>query len=130
MNNSDTTVILSIGGNDILIHYVDKENDTTDTSVLGSIFAAYKNVVKSIQNKLPLANIVLLDIYYPENMTYKQYHSILNEWNKKLYNYADEPKKSVLKVSKILTSPQDFTFGIEPSAVGGKKLVEEIMTNY
>lgn len=133
LNNNGTTVFLSAGGNDILTHYVDKENDTTDTTVLGTMFAAYKNVIKNIQNKLPNANIVLLDIYYPENMTYKQYHSILNEWNKKLYTYADDPKNkvsSVLKVSKILTHQDDFTFGIEPSVLGGTKIVEAIMSNY
>jgi TFIIF-interacting CTD phosphatase-like protein len=133
LNNNGSTIFLSAGGNDIVTQYVDKENDNSDTSILGSMFASYKSVIKNIRISLPNANIVLVDIYYPENMTYKQYHSILLEWNKKLYTYAEEPKNnitSVLKISKILTREDEFTFGIEPSALGGGKIVDAIMSNY
>lgn len=133
LNNNLTTVFLSIGGNDILTHYVDKENDTTDTSILGVMLSSYKKLLQNIRSKLPNANIVVLDIYYPENMKYKQYHSIINEWNKMLYNYVGEPKNrinGVFKISNILNQAEDFSFGIEPSAIGSKKLVESILTSY
>ena len=130
LNSNLTTVFLSAGGNDILTHYVDQGNDSTDTSILGTMFAAYKKLIKSIQKKLPNANIVLLDIYYPENMTYKQYHSIINDWNKMVYEYAAKNGLSVLKVSGVLTKPDDFSFGIEPSATGGRKLVDAILSSY
>jgi len=130
LNTSQTTVFLSAGGNDILTHYVDQGNDSTDTSILGTMFAAYKKLIKSIQKKLPNANIVLLDIYYPENMTYKQYHSIINDWNKMVYEYAAKNGLSVLKVSGVLTKPDDFSFGIEPSATGSRKLVDAILSSY
>jgi len=130
LNSNYTTVFLSAGGNDILTHYVDQENDSTDTSILGTMFAAYKKLIKSIQNKLPNANIVLLDIYYPENMTYKQYHSIINEWNQMVYEYASKNSFSVLKISGVLTQPDDFSFGIEPSATGSHKLVDAILSSY
>ena len=130
LNTSQTTVFLSAGGNDILTHYVDQGNDSTDTSILGTMFAAYKKLIKSIQKKLPNANIVLLDIYYPDNMTYKQYHSIINDWNKMVYEYAGKNGLSVLKVSGVLTKSDDFSFGIEPSATGGRKLVDAILSSY
>lgn len=130
LNSSQTTVFLSAGGNDILTHYVDQGNDSTDTSILGTMFAAYKKLIKSIQNKLPNANIVLLDIYYPDNMTYKQYHSVINEWNQMVYEYAGKNGYSVLKISGVLTKPDDFSFGIEPSATGGQKLVDAILSSY
>ena len=130
LNTSQTTVFLSAGGNDILTHYVDQGNDSTDTSILGTMFAAYKKLLKSIQKKLPNANIVLLDIYYPDNMTYKQYHSIINDWNKMVYEYAGKNGLSVLKVSGVLTKPDDFSFGIEPSATGSRKLVDAILSSY
>jgi hypothetical protein len=133
LNSSSTTIFLSSGGNDILSHYVDDNNDITNKSVLGTMFAAYKNVIKSIKNKIPNANIVLLDIYYPENLTYKQYHPIIKEWNEKIYNYASQPKnniKGTLKISTILTKSDDFTLGIEPSSTGSQKLVEAILTSY
>jgi lysophospholipase L1-like esterase len=130
LNSNLTTVFLSAGGNDILTHYVDQGNDSTDSSILGTMFAAYKKLIKSIQKKLPNANIVLLDIYYPDNMTYKQYHSIINEWNKMVYKYAAKNGISVLKISGVLTKPDDFSFGMEPSALGSRKLVDAILSTY
>jgi hypothetical protein len=129
-NNNFTTIFLSAGGNDILSHYVDQENDATDTSILGTIFASYKKLIKTIKNKLPNANIVLLDIYYPDNMKYKQYHPIISEWNKLIYDYANKNNYNVLKTSNILTKSEDFSFGIEPSTNGSKKLVDTIMSSY
>jgi hypothetical protein len=94
------------------------------------MFAAYKKLVNAIQTKVQQANIVLLDIYYPENMTYKQYHSIISEWNNMIYDYAKTNKYEVLKISSILTKPEDFTLGIEPSATGSRKLVDAILSSY
>jgi hypothetical protein len=94
------------------------------------MFAAYKNLIKSIQKKLPNANIVLLDIYYPDNMTYKQYHSVIDSWNKMIYEYATQNGLSVLKISGVLTQPDDFSFGMEPSASGSRKLVDTILSSY
>jgi hypothetical protein len=48
LNNNKTYVFLSAGGNDILTHYVDKENDITNTHILKKIFCSYKNLFKSI----------------------------------------------------------------------------------
>jgi hypothetical protein len=133
LNNHFTTVFLSAGGNDILTHYVDQENDATNTAILDPLFTSYEKLVQSVKNKLPNSNVVLLDIYYPDNEKYKQYHPVISEWNNKIYNYAKEPKNnitSVLKVSNILTKSEDFSFGIEPSSNGSNKLVETIMTSY
>ena len=130
LNTNYTTVFLSAGGNDILTHYVEQENTSSDTSILGTMFAAYKKLIESIRNKLPNANIVLLDIYYPDNMKYKQYHSIINKWNSMVYEYARENNYSVLKISGILTQPDDFSLGIEPSSIGSRKLVDTILSSY
>jgi lysophospholipase L1-like esterase len=133
LNFSSTTIFLSAGGNDILNHYVDSNNDITNRNILGTMFASYKNIIKSIKNKMSNANIVLLDIYYPENLTYKQYHPIIKEWNEMIYNYARESKnniKGVLKISSILTKNDDFTLGIEPSSIGSQKLVDAILSSY
>lgn len=130
INTNYTTVFLSVGGNDILNHYVEQENNSKDSSILKTIFSAYKKLIKSIKNKLPNANIVLLDIYYPDNIKYKQYHTIINEWNNMIYNYSNKNNCNVLKISGILTGPDDFSLGIEPSSIGSEKLVETILLNY
>ena len=129
-NTNYTTVFLSAGGNDILIHYVEQENNSNNSDILGIMFSEYKKLIESIKNKLPNANIVLLDIYYPDDVKYKQYHYIINEWNSMIYEYANKNNYSVLKISGILTKSDDFSFGIEPSEIGSKKLVETILLNY
>ena len=131
LNNPNTYIFLSAGGNNILAHYVDKNEDVTDTSVLKSMFGAYKNLIKSIQSRLPEAKIILLDIYYPNNLQYKQFHSIIKEWNNMVYDFAKNPKNniySVIRISDYLTQNEDFSFGIEPSSSGGKKIADLILS--
>ena len=131
-NNPNTTLFLSIGGNDILQNCVES-NTNCNKSDLVPMFSAYKKLVKSIQTKLPDVNIVILDIYYPNNLKYKQHHELINEWNKMIYDYARENSNnidSVLKISTILRQDEDFTLDIEPSAVGSKKVVDIILTSY
>jgi len=132
-DSPNTFIFLSAGGNDILTHYVDQNQDITNTSVLIPMFSAYKNLIKSIQTRVPKAKIVLLDIYYPENLTYKQFHDIIKEWNNMIYDFAENPKNkiySVIHISSHLTQKEDFSFGIEPSSSGGKKIADLILTTY
>lgn len=130
LNNSNTYIFLSAGGNNILSHYVDQNQDSTNTNILRPMFGAYKNLVKSIQTRLPQAKIILLDIYYPDNLQYKQFHPIIKEWNSMLNEFASNPKNniySVIQISNYLTQSDDFSFGIEPSSSGGKKIVNLIL---
>ena len=132
-NTPNTIIFLSAGGNDILIHYVDENQDSTNTSILQPMFDSYKKLVKSIQTRLPKANIVLLDIYYPDNLKYKQFHHIIKEWNEMIYAFARNPKNNiygVLRISSHLTQNDDFSFGIEPSSTGGKKIADLILGTY
>jgi hypothetical protein len=41
-----------------------------------------------------------------------------------------EKNLKLFKISNILTQPEDFTDGMEPSAIGGKKLVDEMLKIY
>lgn len=129
LNDENTYIFLSAGGNNILAHYVEQNNDYTDSSVLKPMFGSYKNLIKSIQSRLPKAKIILLDIYYPNNLQYTQFHSIIKEWNDMIYNFAANQKNkiySVIKISKYLTKADDFSFGIEPSSSGGGKIADLI----
>jgi hypothetical protein len=130
-NNSNTYVFLSAGGNDILTHYVDQNEDITNTSILKPMFSSYKNLIKSISSRIPNAQIVLLDIYYPRDLRYKQFYSIIKEWNNMIYDFVSKPSNniySVIKISNQLTQVDDFSFGIEPSLNGGKKIVSLILS--
>ena len=133
LNSPSTTIFLSAGGNDILNHYEESDKDIHDTSVLSTIFAAYKKMIKAIRSKMNQCNLVLLDIYYPDNTKYTQYHPIIREWNKLIYDYTDQPSNNintVLRVSRMLTQNDDFTLSIEPSSSGGLKIANSILNSY
>ena len=133
LDSQNTLIFLSAGGNDILTHYVDQNQDITNTSVLKPMFSSYKNIITTIQTRVPNAKLFLLDIYYPDNLQYKQFHSILKEWNSMIYDFADKQKNKidgVIHISSSLTQNEDFSFGIEPSSSGGNKIAELILGTY
>jgi hypothetical protein len=127
INNKSTTIFLSSGGNDILSFYVDQHGDISDTGFLNTMLAAYKKLIKGIQTRVDLCQIVLLDIYYPTSNQFAQYKPILEEWNSLIANYARENSLGLLQISQIVTSNDDFTLGIEPSEKGGEKIAQSIL---
>ena len=127
INNKSTFVFLSSGGNDILSFYVDQHGDTTDTGFLNTMLAAYKKLVKSIQTRMNICRIVLVDIYYPTSNQFAQYRPIIEEWNTLIRNYARENSLGLLQISQTVTSSDDFTLGIEPSEKGGEKIAQQIL---
>jgi len=129
----NTLIFLSAGGNDILSHYVEQNQDIKNTSVLKTMFSSYENLIKSIQKRMPQSKIILFDIYYPDNITYKQYHFIINDWNNMIYNFAENHKNKIyglIRISSHLTQNEDFSFGIEPSSSGGQKIADLILGSY
>lgn len=127
LNKKTTTIFLSVGGNDILNNYGDKEVSIKDTKVLGPIFNAYKTLIKSIQTKMNDSKLVLLDIYYPTNIKLAQYKPILQEWNKMITDFASINNLQVINISNILIESTDFTLNIEPSESGGEKIADNIL---
>ena len=127
INNKSTTIFLSSGGNDILSFYVDQHGDTNDTGFLNTMLAAYKKLVKAIQTRMNLCQIVLLDIYYPTSNQFTQYKPILEKWNDLIAAYARENSLGLLQISHDVTSGDDFTLGIEPSEKGGQKIAQLIL---
>jgi hypothetical protein len=128
LNNSKTTIFISAGGNDILEKYVERNNqDLHDFDGLNTFLNSYKKLIETIKHKMDKCRIVILDVYYPTSTYYLPYKDIIKEWNNKLYNYAEEQKIDILQISDILTDSKDFIFDIEPSEIGGDKLVDAII---
>jgi hypothetical protein len=131
LNNENTSIFLSSGGNDILSQYVDKhDSDVSDRHLLNLIFIAYKKMVKSLQTKMNKSKIVLIDIYYPNSNQFSQYKHIIQEWNNLLEKYAREKSYGLIQISKIVTESNDFTLSIEPSEKGGEKIARSILNYY
>lgn len=130
LNSTSTTIFLSVGGNDILSK---AQNNSNNSQFLSTIFNNYKSLVKFIQSQLPKANIVLCDIYYPNNSKYKQFYPIISEWNNMVQTFARDPEnnfRGVFKISSILANPEDFIYEIEPSSIGSQKIVNTILSSY
>ena len=135
-NLPNTTIFLSIGGNNILEKNINNSAHSDDSSshdfskYLNTIFGAYRNGIKTLKSKMNKSKIILVDIYYPKSIKYKQYHQIIQQWNEKIYQYSRDSKNGitgVLRISETLKNPEDFTFHIEPSEIGGEKIATNIL---
>ena len=117
LNSENTTLFLSVGGNDIL------QMSTTKSSIK-KLFESYKILIRAIKTKLPLTKLILLNIYQP--IKEPEYSGKILEWNTLLsteYGYF-----SILDLTKILYKPNDFTHNIEPSSTGGVKISNKILS--
>jgi lysophospholipase L1-like esterase len=121
-NDRNTIIFLSVGGNDILMNYENNEKPDFDLMI-----EEYKKLVDSIKIVAPKAKLYLLDLYFPRNKENEKFWPIITEWNNKLSKYAEDNNVSIFKVSSILTEPDDFTNKIEPSAIGGQKMVDAML---
>ena len=117
------TVVISIGGNNILeeIPYYNEED-------ISSLFDEYKNTIIHIKNTLPTEsrNIILCNIYYPPSYMYRKYDKTITTWNKRLDQFASKHKFKILNVATAMNAEEDFTHEIEPSRIGGGKIVETL----
>lgn len=136
-NNNNTYICLSAGGNNILelvaVHLqykaynIDTDNeDVSEGNNVNKIFEQYKKLVNAIALKLPNANILLLNLYYPT--AEPALKPLIAHWNEKMDAFFENASKRVrvIRVDNALTRPDDFTHRIEPSYEGGCKMVDLI----
>jgi len=91
-------------------------------------FEKYKTLIDAIKSKMPNVKLVLLNIYYPPNVS--KYNSLIDKWNTNIdleYEYNDK-NIYILNLSNLLKDPSDFIFDIEPSITGGEKIANKILT--
>lgn len=136
-NNRDTYICVSAGGNNILelvaVHLqykafnIDTGNeDASEGNNVNKIFEQYKKLINAITLKLPNANLLLLNLYYPT--AEPALKPLISHWNEKMDASFENVAKRirVVRVDKSLTRPDDFTHRIEPSYEGGCKMVDLI----
>jgi len=131
INVPSSVIVLSVGGNDIIESYIDGPYDSErDSKYVSKLFDAYKSLVAELRNKMDKARIVVLDIYYPANNQYKEFYPLIKSWNKMQSEYVKTANvEQVIKISDVLSKPQDFAFDIEPSDKGGQKIVDAILSS-
>lgn len=127
LNNRNTFIFVSVGGNDILKKYVYKDIQSDKHKNIDNIFHDYKSLILSLKKQMDLTNIVLLNIYYPHSSHYKSYYSLIKEWNELLKEFCSKNGFKLLNIAEIMTMEEDFSFDIEPSSIGSQKISKDIL---
>lgn len=120
--NKGDIIFVSVGGNDILNHYRFKKKGKIKD--LNSIFEKYAKTILRLKNTAS-NQIVLLNIYAPPNV--KEYHNIIDLWNKKQKSFAIENDIKVLDIHSLVNHKHHFVKNIEPSNQGGDIIASAII---
>jgi hypothetical protein len=126
LNNSNTTIFVSCGGNNIL-----NSREPVDSDYINNLFDQYSELLKSVKvvASSAKADIHVLNLYTPASGHYTSYHSAIDQWNQLLDDNASSLGYTVVKTSSLLVLSEDFTYGIEPSYKGGQKLVSQLLNS-
>jgi hypothetical protein len=123
LNNSNTSIVVSCGGNNIL------SSRSLKTTDMNNLFNQYSELLKSIKTRVPNASVYVLNLYTPTNSHYVSYHAAIDQWNQLLEDNKLTLQYNIINTSSLLVTDKDFTYNIEPSEKGGKKIVEAILNN-
>ena len=120
LNNSQTYIFISAGGNNILSNSTTKLNKDQ----IIQLFNTYIDFLKALRAKLSNVNINILNLYLPTNPRYQSYKSSVDQWNQLLKEYSNKIGETynILDLHTLLTSPEDFIYDIEPSKTASDKI--------
>ena len=123
LNMSETYVFISTGGNDIL-----NKRSQLDETELVSLFNSYKNFISALRAKLGSVKINIMNLYLPSNPRYQSYKTSVEIWNKLIQENSNKIGEiyNVIDLNKILVTPADFVYDIEPSDLGSEKIADII----
>jgi lysophospholipase L1-like esterase len=126
-NNKQSAIFLSVGGNDIIKEYTEKDESVQDMRIINRLIGEYYRLVKQIvKQKDYKCKLILTSIYYPTEPNFHKYYPIIQKWNKKQSELADKLNLYVFSIDSILKKNEDFINDIEPSNIGSKKIAKEI----
>lgn len=117
-NIPNTSIILSVGGNNLL-----------NTEDIDNVYKTYQYIVTYIlKNNYVKGDglLYLLNLYYPYDSSIHLFYPTILKWNKLLEQFTKYPQVRIIDLSTVLTTKDDFTHIIEPSEIGGIKLVTAI----
>lgn len=117
LNKKTTTAVISAGGNNILA--------AKQPADLPKIADELMDFLKAFKTKFPqITNINLLNLYQPANPKFEAYADTITKWNGILEKGADNhnvPYK-IGDIYSLVSGPEDFVYGYEPSIPGGRKI--------
>lgn len=113
LDSKNTYIFLSVGGNNML--------DPNFTNI-SDLKQQYFKLVSYIRNNFSKSKIFLIGLYYPFDERFKKHTTNINSWNKIIKNLG----YNYIMLDGIITNKSDLVFSIEPSAIGGQKIANEI----
>jgi hypothetical protein len=129
LDSSNTNIVISSGGNDILNNNPNNANNINNPNneFINHLFENYLLFINSVKVKFPLSQIYVLNLYYPPHLYYKTYYPLITKWNKYLEKNSYSENYKVIQTNKIITQNEDLVNYIEPSEIGGEKIAAEIV---
>lgn len=123
LNNTDTYIFISAGGNDIL----NKRTELT-TNEIRRLFDTYMDFLKALRVKLGSTKINIINLYLPTNPRFQSYKTSIDQWNQLINQYSDKIGEmyNVVDLHSLLTTPEDFVYDIEPSESASNKIANLI----
>ena len=114
---SPMTIILSVGGNDLL-----------EYELIEKAYINYIELIKYIKQTYK-CKLYVLNLYYPMDESMKKFHETISKWNTLLNEIPKKEKIeiNIIDISKIITEPSDLVNKIEPSVTGGLKIANKII---
>jgi len=125
-NEANSYLFVSIGGNDLLNAYHYSNADVDDLNKLNTIWNEYEEMVFQLKSKTD-CTLVLTDLYYIKDKDYLKYHKLIKKWNEQLYEFCNSNDILIYKISNYVKEKKHFVNSIEPSKIGSKIIVENII---
>ena len=120
LNEAETYVFISAGGNDIL--------NKRSTAEVTTLFNSYIEFLKAFRTKLGSTKLNIMNLYLPANPRYQSYKKQIDWWNDLINKSSNEVGEmyNVIDLNSVLKSPNDFVYDIEPSELGSEKIANLI----
>ena len=123
LNNEETYIFISAGGNDIL-----NKGAALTNSDIRKLFNSYMDFLKALRIKLGSAKINIMNLYLPVNPRYQSYKESIDQWNQLIDENSSKIGEmyNVVDLYSLLTTPEDFIYDIEPSESASEKIANLI----
>ena len=123
LNNEETYIFISAGGNDIL-----NKGAALTNSDIRQLFNSYMDFLKALRVKLGNAKINIMNLYLPANPRYQSYKESIDQWNQLINDNSSKIGEmyNVVDLYSLLTTPEDFIYDIEPSESASEKIANLI----
>ena len=123
LNNEETYIFISAGGNDIL-----NKGSSLSNADIRKLFNSYMDFLKALRIKLGSAKINIMNLYLPVNPRYQSYKESIDQWNQLIDENSSKIGEmyNVVDLYSLLTTPEDFIYDIEPSESASEKIANLI----